>query len=401
MDLRKRLAQLDRLTRKSEPAPIAGRVSDEERDARLRDLGLIAEQGPAGRIWVRERLDAIAPPDPLPDFRELFPRWSGRAQGAADLLFLDAETTGLAGGTGTVAFLLGMSRYRDGLLHTRQLLLSSPAQEPALLSALAEWAADAQVTVTFNGASFDLPLLRTRCLLNRRDDPLAELEGWDLLVPSRRLWSRRLDDCRQQTLERAVCRLPERTGDIDGQNIPAAWFDFLAAGRTDALDRVLHHNHLDMLGMAHLLQRVGACAQRLAEPPRAGLPAAEWRDLWSLGRIGELRRDVEVSVAWMREAFLLAGAQEPEPRFLVDAVRILKRGGDWPLVERVLRWAQEAGRDEPWLAREAAILYERRLPDLEKALDHAGRSGETARVQRLRRKLGLDAGSDSDPYAEG
>jgi len=386
VDLKKRLANLDRLTRRQVIPDGTVSAPDEAAQAqRLRDLGLREHRGESGRVWIRERLDAVDPPDPLPRFDGLFPRADEADPTPGDLLFLDAETTGLAGGTGTLPFLLGLSRWRDGMLQTRQLFLSSPGQEPALLAALAEWAAEAAVAVTFNGASFDLPLLRTRCLMNRREDPLAELAGWDLLVPARRLWRRRLEDCRQQTLELAVCDLPARTGDIDGARIPAVWFDFLATGATDELDRVLHHNHLDMVGMAHLLGRV-ALAAELLDAPHLAPPRLDWRDRWALGRVNELRRATDSSLGWMHSAWQEVRHRSAEPRFLADAIRILKRGGDWPLVEEVIRWGLQSGLQEPWLEREAAILYERRLVDLEKALAHARRSGENGRIERLRRK---------------
>ncbi len=388
MNLKKRLANLDRLTRRQvvpDPAPPALEAGACRH--LLLDLGLKEYEGPAGRVWIRDRLDPIAPMDPLPSFAGLFPRARQADPDPEEILFLDTETTGLAGGTGTLAFLLGMSRWRDGMLQTRQLILDSPGQEPALLGALAEWASDAAVTVTYNGASFDLPLLRTRCLMNRQEDPLADRVAWDLLVPARRLWRRRLADCRQQTLESAVCDLPERTGDIEGSRIPAVWFDFLATGATDDLDRVMHHNHLDMIGMAHLMIRVGEIARVITEPGTSiGL---DWRDCWSLGRVTERERSTAASLGWMAAAWDQVRHRSAEPRFLADAIRILKRSGDWLLVESVIRWGFESGVQEPWLEREAAILYERRLLDLEKALAHARRSGENSRIERLRRKRNL------------
>ena len=123
-----------------------------------------------------------------------------------DIVFLDVETTGLAGGTGTLVFLVGVAWWTaDGALEVRQLFLPGPGREAPLLAELARVAARFRVVATYNGASFDLPLLRTRARLARRRDPFRHLVSWDLLVAARRCWGRRLPDCRQQTIETTVC----------------------------------------------------------------------------------------------------------------------------------------------------------------------------------------------------
>jgi hypothetical protein len=245
-----------------------------------------------------------------------------------------------------------------------------------MLTDLANLASRFEVLVTFNGASFDLPLLRTRSRLNRLDDPLAELVGWDLRVPGRRLWGHRLENCRQQTLEREVCGRQRLEGDIEGSRIPQVWFDFLSDGAPGLLPNVLTHNHRDMVGMGHLFLKVVEAAARI-DGHSITSPEMTWDEAWVLGRICE--------------APCLAISDQ---RFLSDAVRILKRGGDWKVVESLLEAGLSEGLNEPWIHREAAILYEHRLVDLARALDHALESGEDYRVQRLEKLLGrVDSGA--------
>jgi uncharacterized protein YprB with RNaseH-like and TPR domain len=399
MDLKKRLAQLDRLSRRSGPGSETS-VEDPALDPSalasvraqtLHELDLRPTDTPAGPVWIREYRDLIPwLKGPLPDLRGFFTRAGDAGCDAGDILFLDTETTGLAGGTGTIPFLVGVSWWEKAALTTRQYFLPDPGQETAMLRELARLASGFRVVVTFNGASFDLPLLRTRARLSRLADPLADLLVWDLLVPARRLFGNRLPDCRQQTLEREICGLGRDSGDIDGSRIPQVWFDFLATGRAGLLPRVLTHNHRDMVGMGLLFEKVTDAAHSLDQ----GIPLESdhrWQDGWALGRICERRRDTAMALACLTSAVAAATMGNPhglaDPRFLSDSLRILKRGGDWTLVEQVIQHGFTAGVDEPWLHREAAILYEHRLVRPAKALDHALKSGEDQRVQRLQRML--------------
>jgi len=389
MDLKKRLARLDRLTSKrtGQSPESVDAVSGEVLERALTGLGLEPVRTPAGEIWVREYRDELAPPTkPLPDLAEFFTRAREANPEPAELLLLDTETTGLAGGTGTLAFLVGVSWWEGEGLVTRQYFLAGPGREAALLSDLRRLGKRFRVVMTFNGASFDLPLLRTRSLMNRLPDPLAELVSWDLLVPARRLWGRLLPDCRQQTLEVEVCGRRRGRGDIEGSQIPQTWFDFLGTGEVGLLPSVLRHNRRDMVGMADLLRRIVDAAAGIA---RSGQEIVEepWQVLWAKARICERRRLNDAAASWMAAALSAAPVAVEHPRFVLDAVRILKRVADWSLVEKVIAAARTGGLEEPWLHREAAILYEHRLCRLETALEHARLSGENHRVQRLQRRL--------------
>lgn len=374
MDLKKRLARLDRGHRPpaSERTPTARRAEE---------FGLAEDTTRAGVVWRRRRM-ADLPPPALPDLTGFLARHVGAAAAAHDLLFLDTETTGLAGGTGTVPFLVGLAWWEDGTFVVEQLFLPGPAHEPALLAALDHATAGRRVVVTYNGASFDLPLLRTRALLQRTTSPLDGLAHWDLLVPARRVWSRRLPDCRQQTVEEEVTGYARGAGDIGGGRIPQVWFDFLADGRGDLLPAVLRHNRRDMEGMARILAAVCGIAAVLDDPAAC----TDWRDAWARARICAARRDLEPAAAHVARATAL-GADWSVRAFAADAVRILKRARLWDAQRNVLERCLAAGLDEDWLHVEAAILHEHRLRDLEKALAHARAADDDHRVTRLTRRL--------------
>ncbi len=438
MDLKKRLANLDKLShrkrsdqRQVDPTGESpGAATARAREATLRDLGLSPQPQTAGTVWTRDYPPCAtvsshdeAPAWKLPDLTDIFSAAAPPALTPGQLLFLDTETTGLAGGTGTVAFLIGVAWWTDDGFVVRQFFLAGPGRETPMLHALAELAAEFRVVVTFNGNCFDLPLLRTRALLSRLPDPLRALVSWDLLPAVRRLWGRRLPDCRQQTAEVEICGRERGAGDIDGALIPPTYFRYLREAEPGLLPNVLTHNQRDMVGMAAVLQAVVAAARvidcgRLATHPRQGGRATgftsdpPWQDAWSAGRICEARRDRESAACWLERAVVGAGIQpyagepagssgssgnspavelrELPERLFVDAIRILKRTARWELVEQVILAGLSRWRDRDWLHREAAILYEHRLGRLESARRHAEVLAEPRRLERLNRKLGRD-----------
>jgi len=307
-----------------------------------------------------------------------------------EIFFLDTETTGLAGGTGTLAFLIGCSWFRDDQFHTRQFFLPGPGLESAILQEIERISAGFTVIMTFNGSSFDLPLLRTRALMNRVADPFANLVSWDLLMAGRRLWGRQLVNCKQQTLEQEVCGI-ERTGaDIDGSLIPQVWFDFVDSGNTLDLEKVLYHNHRDMIGMGAFFGKVVSQISSL-QLGKEGNKSKTWQECWSLGRICEKRKHQSSAEYWFLAAIdekrlnhNVSGQIGP---LFQDCIRVLKRSADWALVRDIIQRALKLGISEPWIFREAAILFEHRQVDLSLALVYALQTEDTHRVERLQRKL--------------
>lgn len=168
-----------------------------------------------------------------------------------DALFLDTETTGLAGGTGTLAFLIGLGWFENKSFVTRQIFARDFSEERASLSFLLEIARNKAFIVTFNGKAFDVGLLSTRFVLNRLPDRLASMPHLDLLHPSRRLLGHRLDDSRLMTLEKEILGI-HRDGDIPGNEIPHRYFKWLRHRDARFMTDVFEHNRLDVISMSIL-----------------------------------------------------------------------------------------------------------------------------------------------------
>jgi len=194
----------------------------------------------------------------------------------ADAAFLDVETTGLSGGTGTYVFLVGLGTFDDGAFRLRQFFLADLSGERAMLAAVAEALASRGAIVSFNGRCFDLPLLDTRLLLNRLPLPCEGLPHLDLLYPARRLYRGRLPSCRLAVLESVLLRVA-REDDVPGWAIPSLYFDYLRAGRAGPLRHVFRHNALDILSLVTLAAHLGGLAAGSApRQPEDVLALARW-----------------------------------------------------------------------------------------------------------------------------
>ncbi|MBS2039489.1 ribonuclease H-like domain-containing protein [bacterium] len=168
------------------------------------------------------------------------------------MLYLDTETTGLAGGSGTYAFLVGLAYFEGSRLRVEQLIMRSHCEEKAMLGYLIERLEQSDGLVTFNGKSFDIPLLQTRLIMNRLRFDLEELPHLDLLPVARRLWSGALENCKLETLETHILGLP-RQGDVPGWMVPQIFFRYLQTGCARGLAQVAEHNRRDILTMVGLV----------------------------------------------------------------------------------------------------------------------------------------------------
>lgn len=168
-----------------------------------------------------------------------------------DGLFLDTETTGLAGGTGTMAFLIGLGWFEEGCFNVRQIMARDFSEERAALSYLSDIVNQKKFLVTFNGKAFDVNLLNTRFILNRLKSDMVNLPHLDLLHPSRRILGHRLENSRLGTLEAEVLGV-FREGDIPGWEIPQRYFDWLKNRDGRLLAAIFEHNKLDVISMATL-----------------------------------------------------------------------------------------------------------------------------------------------------
>ena len=324
----------------------------------------------------------------------------GRAPVAPEshrLLFLDTETTGLAGGTGTYAFLVGAGFFDGEEFEVRQYFMRDLDEEPALLAALDGLLRRFDGLVTYNGAGFDLPLLETRFVLGRRRWR-GEVFHMDLLGPARRLWSARLADCRLGTVEQHVLGFV-RVDDVPGHLIPSVYFEYLRRKLPGELIRVFDHNRHDILSLAVL---AGWVADALA---RAPVPDLHPEELAGMGRLLEAG-DLERGLACYRMALELGLGSPGRERLLLRLAGREKRLARWD--EARLLWEEAArarhGFDpRPW--EEIAKVYEHRRRDFlaaravaEEALALARRHRASTRVveafeyrlERLRRRLSPD-----------
>jgi uncharacterized protein YprB with RNaseH-like and TPR domain len=232
-------------------------------------------------------VDHVVPEEPEPWRVLLAPSCPPDRFEPGRALFIDLETTGLAGGAGTYAFLVGFGWFERTSFHVRQFLMTSHAAEPALLHAVTALASDAHVVVSYNGKTFDLPLIETRFLFNRLSPPFADVPHLDMLHQARRLW--RTDDhadqadaagCRLSVLEQSVCG-HTRDGDVPGFDIPSRYFHYVRTGDARPLAGVIEHNRLDLLSLAMLTARAARLVEEGARSARTA------REAIGLGRLYE------------------------------------------------------------------------------------------------------------------
>ena len=197
------------------------------------------------------------------------------------ICFLDTETTGLSHGAGTVAFLVGVGFFDADGFTVRQYLMRDYDEEAFLLARVAEDIQKSAMLCTFNGATFDLPLLESRFTMQRMRDLMCPRPHVDLLPASRRVWKLRLKKCNLTSLEAAVLGL-ERVDDLPGALVPERYFSFLKTRDFSLLDDILEHNTQDIVSLAHILDKL----IRLHDAP---LLAKEPEDIFSLGRVYEKR----------------------------------------------------------------------------------------------------------------
>ena len=303
-------------------------------------------------------------------------------------LYLDTETTGLAGGTGTVAFLVGLARFEAGSLCVEQLIVPQLGCETPVLGRLAERMAAASCIVTYNGKSFDWPLLRTRFVLSRM--PVPPLPPHiDLLHVCRRLWKPRLASLRLAEIEREILRF-EREDDLPGSEIPARYFEFLRGGSPDGLVPVLEHNQNDLIALSALLGAV----QEQFEGAR---PLSDPLDALSFGRLALAAGDALSAQTFAASA--LEHSLQDKERFLALSFcsEVARQRAD---TDQAIAFLKRALACAPSLLQRAAVhfrlakLYEHELGDMARALVHArgtepveGAALHGRRLGRLYRRL--------------
>ena len=400
-ELERQLEYLRRLERPARPLPAqrAPQRIEEYVDGQVEknaygEFFLARQALPFGRPYGKLRISDLASADlsPLNLWLEdvVLPPTS-------ELVYLDTETTGLAGGTGTCAFLIGLGAVEGSKFVIRQYFLRDYPEEKAALVAVAEALQGYRGVVTFNGKTFDLPLLETRYALARLKSPFSRLVHLDALHPSRRLWKLRLETCELTRLEQEVLGV-SREGDVPGSEIPQIYFDYLRTGSAQALQPVFYHNALDIVSLAGLTVEL---ARALSD---AGTLASSL-DLFSLSRIFQRAHATERSLATCKQALDKGLPQLVETQALWQLAAQHKRQRQHDLA--VGLWNELARREAPFAIQaleELAIYYEHRQRDVTAALkftstaitrlrEQAGNPTHLKRfahrLERLQRKSGL------------
>src|SRR6266576_1466689 len=286
-------------------------------------------------------------------------------------LFLDTETTGLAGGTGTYAFLIGLAWWDAGELQAEQFFMRDFAEEHALLHELSQRVAERPVLVTFNGKSFDWPLLENRFTMTRSIAVPKLAAHLDLLHPARVLWKLRLGSVRLVELERHVIDAPRlgwhRENDVASALIPQYYFDYLRGGPAEPLAGVVRHNQMDLRGLAALFCKVN---ELLSTAPNAA-NEIESLDLFGLSRFLQRRGDPDRAHSACAQALAMGLPAEFRPKARRDLALMAKRRGEHARAAEI--WLQIVAdlHDGIHACEQLAIYYERHARDLAKAAEFA------------------------------
>jgi hypothetical protein len=297
---------------------------------------------PVGQSDIHTSLELSAP-------LQVLAEWAGdariQAMPVAAFAFLDTETTGLSGGTGTYPFLVGVGRFEHGEtgdeFHLAQFFLRDPLEEPAQLAALEEFLAPCQAIVTFNGKAFDAPLLNTRYTVHGWRAPLADLAHIDLLHLARRLWHDRIPSRTLSNLEYQILGTARSEQDIPGWDIPRIYRQYLNSGDPGELRRVFYHNAMDVISLAALMNHM---ASLLANPLELGNQHGV--DLIALARLFEDLGQIEAAAALYVHGLGHEDAltqRMPRPVLLQAIGRLAlihKRRGEWE--KAIQLWQQAA-----------------------------------------------------------
>ena len=300
--------------------------------------------------------------------------WTGPRFDIRRCLFLDTETTGLSHGAGTVAFLVGVGWADGDELVIEQYLMRDYADEPELIDRLSRRMAGFDCVCTFNGRTFDMPLLEARFTMCRMRDRWREMDDLDLLTPARRAWKLRLGSCRLANLEAEILGMP-REDDLPGSEVPARYFEFMKTGDESLLTGIVDHNRQDIATLSTLLIRLCAINDR----PDA---LTDQRDLFSLGR--SLERQGELAPA--RELYRISAIPRPAGTLAALAGERVAGMANWRIyllcrksrdyegarnaLEQMLNRRQMQGSACTALSK----LYEHQFKDAKRALEYALKS---------------------------
>lgn len=310
-------------------------------------------------------------------------------EGSVDLreiIYFDTETTGL-GGAGIVPFLIGCGAVVEGGFEVRQYLIPDYSDEAAMLEAVLDELTPQTRLVTYNGAAFDVPILRDRYIINRVARAVNVAHHIDLLHPTRRLFKRRVKECNLTHIEKHLFDF-RRDDDIPGYLVPSVYFEWLHAESLDRMVDVLRHNCWDIVSLHFLLWHIA----RAFESEGRILDRTD--DIYSLSRVYRRRKRNE-TVLTLCDRIAAEGGVEITPEMLLFHAAALKRAGEWDRAAAI--WRQLANRDSREGYRaciELAVYFEHRIKEPNEAMQYTrraeticpyGRSEKLRLAQRLAR----------------
>lgn len=301
-------------------------------------------------------------------------------------LFIDTETTGLAGGTGTVPFLVGIGYFVEDGFCVDQFFIRDYHEEPALLHALKELLSNYDYLVSYNGKSYDVNLLVTRFTLSRIAVPILEMPHLDLLHTVRRLWRKRISDCSLGHVESSILEF-DRLNDVAGYLIPGLYFNYLHTGEAESLLPVFRHNQWDILSLLVLAAVTG----EIYKDPTSYLDHPY--DLFSLGRSHESMIFYEEAAACYEKALTYPVVSEDREMILSFLGSVLKRMGKWHRAVEVWEEIIQIMPHKIDAYEELAKYYEHRTRQINKAVSIVQRALE--RIE-LNTALGPDLTSGTD-----
>lgn len=308
-------------------------------------------------------------------------------------LFLDTETTGLAGGTGTYAFLIGLAWWDAGGLQVEQFLMRDFTEEYSLLQELAERVKERPALVTFNGKSFDWPLLENRFAMTRSIPAPKPAAHLDLLHPARALWRLRLGSVRLAELERCVLDARQlgwhRGDDIESALIPQYYFDYLRGGSAQPIVGIVRHNQLDLRGLAALFCKINAMLSESGET----LEEQESLDLFGLSRFFQRRGDPGRAQTACAQALAIGLPADIRPKAQRELGLMAKRRGEHARAAQIWEEMVANSQDEVHACEQLAIYYERRVKNPHRAMEYAKLG-----LAKLRRRRNCSLSVSSDRY---
>ena len=297
-------------------------------------------------------------------------------------VFLDTETTGLAGGTGTYAFLIGLAWWDAGGLQVEQFFMRDFAEEHSLLQELSRRLKERPVLVTFNGKSFDWPLLENRFAMTRSVAVPKLAAHLDLLHPARALWKLRLGSVRLVELERYVLDAPRlgwhRENDVSSALIPQFYFDYLRGGPVEPLAAVVRHNQMDLRGLAALFGKINGL---LSEQTDAAVEI-ESLDLFGLSRFFQRRGENDRAHSACTQALEIGLPAEFRPRACRALAQMAKRRGEHARAAEIWLEIVADANDGIHACEQLAIYYEHRYKDFYRAAEFAQLALAKLRRQR-------------------